>query len=105
MKNSIDIYYAVVRAWVVHNLEGESEIRHNETMFYAAAKTYAVLDINPPHQRPYKDHHICMSWFYEHLRRLEDKAIFVCPLESGRSSEIWNIGYFKSIIFKRAHST
>lgn len=82
MKNSIDIYYAVVRAWVVHNLEGESEIRHNETMFYAAAKTYAVLDINPPHQRPYKDHHICMSWFYEHLRRLEDKAIFVCPLES-----------------------
>ncbi|XP_044139741.1 protein sel-1 homolog 3-like isoform X1 [Bufo gargarizans] len=82
MKNSIDIYFAVVRAWVVHNLEVGTEVRHNESMFYAAAKTYAVLDINPPHQRPYKDHHICMSWLYEHLRRLEDKAIFVCPVES-----------------------
>ncbi|XP_069833592.1 protein sel-1 homolog 3 [Dendropsophus ebraccatus] len=82
MKNSIDIYYVVVRAWVVNNLEVGAEFRHNETMFYATAKTYAVLDITPLHQRPYRDHHKCMSWLYEHLRRLEDKAIFVCPLES-----------------------
>ncbi|XP_075705600.1 protein sel-1 homolog 3 [Rhinoderma darwinii] len=82
MKNSIDIYYAVVRAWVVHNMEVETEVRHNETIFFAAAKTYAMLDINLPHRRPYKDHHICMSWFSEHLQRLKDKAIFTCPLES-----------------------
>ncbi|XP_056411921.1 protein sel-1 homolog 3 isoform X3 [Hyla sarda] len=80
MKNSIDIYYAVVRAWVVHNLKVGTEVRHNETLFYAAAKTYAVLDITPPHQRPYKDHHMCTSWLYEHLQ-LKDK--FVCPMESG----------------------
>ncbi|XP_066429312.1 protein sel-1 homolog 3 [Eleutherodactylus coqui] len=82
MKSSIDIHYAVVRAWVVHNLEVDTRVRHNESMFYAVAKTYAVLDTNPPHRRPYKDHHICMSWFYELIQRLEDKAILVCPLES-----------------------
>ncbi|KAM3938148.1 protein sel-1 homolog 3 [Leptodactylus fuscus] len=82
MKNSIDIHYAVIRAWVVHNADVGTEVRHNETMFYAVAKTYAVLDVSPPHQRPYKDHRICMSWFYEHLRKLEEKAILVCPLET-----------------------
>ncbi|KAG8591614.1 hypothetical protein GDO81_000236, partial [Engystomops pustulosus] len=82
IKKSIDIYYAVIRAWVVHNLEVETEVRHNETLLYAVAKTHAVLDVIPPHQRPYKDHHICRPWFYEHWRRWEDKAILVCPLES-----------------------
>ncbi|CAN2388529.1 Sel1-like repeats [Pristimantis euphronides] len=82
VKNSIDIQYAVVRAWVVHNLEVATDAPHNETMRYAVAKTYAVLDTAPPHERPYKDHRICMSWFYEHLQRLKDKAILVCPLES-----------------------
>ncbi|KAM4048831.1 protein sel-1 homolog 3 [Anomaloglossus baeobatrachus] len=81
-EDSIDIYYVVIRAWIVHNMEVEAEIRHSETFFYATAKTYKVLYINPPHQRPYKDHHICLSWTSEHLRNLEEKAILVCPFES-----------------------
>ncbi|XP_073502672.1 protein sel-1 homolog 3 [Phyllobates terribilis] len=79
-EDSIDIYYAVVRAWVVHSLE--VEVQHSETFFYATAKTYRVLDVSPPHQRPSKDPRICMSWISGHLRRLEEKAILVCPLES-----------------------
>ncbi|XP_069600744.1 protein sel-1 homolog 3 [Ranitomeya imitator] len=79
-EDSIDIYYAVVRAWVVHSLE--TEVRHSETFFYAAAKAYRVLDIHPPHQRPYKDPPICVSWISGLLRRLKEKAILVCPVES-----------------------
>ncbi|CAJ0919566.1 unnamed protein product [Ranitomeya imitator] len=58
------------------------EVRHSETFFYAAAKAYRVLDIHPPHQRPYKDPPICVSWISGLLRRLKEKAILVCPVES-----------------------
>ncbi|XP_075050856.1 protein sel-1 homolog 3 [Mixophyes fleayi] len=82
IKHSIDMSYAAVRAWVVHNDQVEPESRHNETMFYAVSKTFAVLDINPPHQRPYKDHQICASWFFEHIRMQKEKEFAVCPFET-----------------------
>ncbi|CAI9618440.1 unnamed protein product, partial [Staurois parvus] len=52
MQHSIDMYYAALRAWVVHSDHLQRDSRHNETLFYAAAKTFKVINISPPHQRP-----------------------------------------------------
>ncbi|XP_073430804.1 protein sel-1 homolog 3 [Dendrobates tinctorius] len=79
-EGAIDIDYALVRVWVVRNLK--VEVSHSETISYATAKAYRLLDIPPPHLRPYKDPRTCMSWISGYLRRMEEKAILVCPLES-----------------------
>ncbi|XP_018416905.1 PREDICTED: protein sel-1 homolog 3 [Nanorana parkeri] len=82
MKHSIEVYFVALRAWVVHNDHVESDSKHNETIFYAAAKAYKVVDTRPPHQRPYKDHQICKSWYLEHRWRKKETSISVCPLET-----------------------
>ncbi|XP_063778147.1 protein sel-1 homolog 3 isoform X1 [Pseudophryne corroboree] len=81
-KHSIDMYYAAVRAWVVHNDQVDTESRHNETMFYAVAKTFAVLDTIPPHQRPYKDHRICTTWLFKYMWMQREKEHSVCRFET-----------------------
>lgn len=96
IRHSIEVYYAVLRAWVVHNDHIQGDSKHNKTLFYAAAKAFKVIDNIPPHQRPYKDHQICMSWYLEHRWRQKEKSISVCPFETGRSMKCFSS--FQSLI-------
>ncbi|KAM4708188.1 protein sel-1 homolog 3 [Discoglossus pictus] len=82
MKHYVDVYYVVVRAWVVHTDTIDPNMRHNETIAHAVAKTFAVLDIIPPLQRPYKDHHVCLTWGFEQLWRQKEHTAFICPIET-----------------------
>lgn len=102
MKHSIEVYYAALRAWVVHNDHVESNSKHNETILYAAAKTYKVINTRPPHQRPYKEHQICKSWYLEHRWRQKEKSISVCPYETGKSRIC--ISSFQHFIEYRYHA-
>lgn len=86
MQHSTDVYYTALRAWVVHNDHIPRDYTHNETIFYAAAKTFKVMETSPPHQRPYKDHQICKSWYSEHRWRRKEKSISACPFETDVST-------------------
>ncbi|XP_072262465.1 protein sel-1 homolog 3 [Pyxicephalus adspersus] len=86
ISHSIEVYYAALRAWVVHNDHIENHSKHNETIFYAAAKDFKVMDTSPPHQRPYKDHHICRSWYFDHWWKQREKSISVCSFETDVST-------------------
>uniref|UniRef100_A0A6I8QC19 Sel-1 suppressor of lin-12-like 3 n=1 Tax=Xenopus tropicalis TaxID=8364 RepID=A0A6I8QC19_XENTR len=80
LRNSVDVYFAAVRAWLVHIDPANKE--HNETILFAAAKTFGVLNTIPPLLRPYKDHQICLTWGFEQVRRQRENTMFVCPCES-----------------------
>ncbi|OCT99406.1 protein sel-1 homolog 3-like [Xenopus laevis] len=80
LRNSVDVYYAEVRAWLVHS--DTAYVKHIETILFAAAKTYGVLNTIPPLLRPYKDHQICLTWGFEQVRRQRENTMFVCPCES-----------------------
>ncbi|KAM5194243.1 protein sel-1 homolog 3 [Mantella aurantiaca] len=86
MRHSIEVYYVILRAWVVHSDHIQGDFKRNKTLFYAAAKAFKVMDTIPPHQRPYKDHQICKSWYLEHRWRQKEKTISVCPLETDVST-------------------
>ncbi|KAM9330374.1 protein sel-1 homolog 3 [Gastrophryne carolinensis] len=86
LTHTIDVYYAVLRAWVVHMEDVQRDLRHNESIYYAAAKAFSVLNIHPPHQRPYRNHQICPSWYLELWLKREERSIHKCPHETSVSS-------------------
>ncbi|XP_068134445.1 protein sel-1 homolog 3 isoform X2 [Hyperolius riggenbachi] len=86
MKHTIQVYYAVLRAWVVPIDHIERDFRHNETIFYAAAKSFAVLDTSPLQQRPYRDHQICVSWYFKLRWQQRKKSLSVCLFETDVST-------------------
>ncbi|OCT96759.1 protein sel-1 homolog 3 [Xenopus laevis] len=80
LRNSVNVYYAAVRAWLVPS--DTVDVKHNESILFAVAKAYDVLNTIPPLLRPYKDHQICLTWGFEQVRRQKENTMFVCPCES-----------------------
>ncbi|KAG8453567.1 hypothetical protein GDO86_000266 [Hymenochirus boettgeri] len=80
LRNSVEVYYTVVRAWVVHS--NVTNVKHNQTILYATAKTFAVLNTIPVLRRPYKDHQICVTWGFQQLRKKKENNMFICPYET-----------------------
>ncbi|CAH2299938.1 sel-1 homolog 3 [Pelobates cultripes] len=81
-KNSIDVYYSVVRAWVVHNDNVRAGAKYSESILNATAKTFAVLEQIPLLQRPYRNHQICLSWYFEVTWMKREHSFFTCPYET-----------------------
>ncbi|XP_053314322.1 protein sel-1 homolog 3 [Spea bombifrons] len=81
-KLSIDVYYTVVRAWLVHIDPKHTDRKYNETVLSAVANAFAVLEPISPVQRPYKDHQICLTWYAELMWRRREIRFPICPFET-----------------------